>query len=734
MKNNFTTFFLLIAVAASAAGQQPWTIQHPAPHANTIEDIHAFDSIHALAVGNFPSIMETNDGGKSWQFIDVPYPEENLSFTRNDIYFLDSLSGWIAGSQFTMLNTNDGGKTWKSRQLLASDKWADQLTKVFFTDRMSGWAIGYRVTTSLINHSTSGGILLRTIDGGESWNEKKPLDSIPPLFDVAFLDSLHGWAAGNVGFLMKTNDGGSSWERVPVPDVEDQLSTTNRIFSIAPLSESRIILSTIMGQIHITLNNGTTWTQTGSNIGRKIQFSDSLRGIAYGSGAEYYHITVDGGQTWQKISFPSGLISTTAGSLHSLSSAPDGSIWMAGSAGLVLRSIDKGSGWQRLTSGTEDVSDIHFVDNMHGWAVGAANTLLQTTDGGKSWNLLGTVDKTKSLQEIFFYDNMNGWLIESVKNQRTLFKTNNGGSSWEKIVGDSIAMVVGGLHFFDTQNGLGIQFKNKPFSIIKTMDGGSTWKSVYSFDEGIFGSAMSFTSRFNGWMAGSKGTLLHTTDGGMTWNMSNAGTQLNLFSIHFRDSLNGWAGGEKSTLFSTSDGGATWQNRTDTTYLKNSNILSIRFTDALHGALANGWLWETNDGGATWQESKTTPIQNNSSVKHVFSLPNGAMWAIGERGIILYRAGQGTSIAEDFEKENISAIRVYPNPASGTIQISITDSKKGILTLTDALGKVVCTIAVEHSGDGFTAKFDTDNVHSGSYFLQWKNGDKQETIPLVIAR
>ena len=44
------------------------------------------------------------------------------------------------------------------------------------------------------------------------------------------------------------------------------------------------------------------------------------------------------------------------------------------------------AGWSPQSSGTStDLSAVAFTDATDGWAVGAAGTILRTTDGGLSW-------------------------------------------------------------------------------------------------------------------------------------------------------------------------------------------------------------------------------------------------------------------------------------------------------------------------------------------------------------
>lgn len=56
-----------------------------------------------------------------------------------------------------------------------------------------------------------------------------------------------------------------------------------------------------------------------------------------------------------------------------------------------------------------------------------------------------------------------------------------------------------------------------------------------------------FPTASDGWAVGDAGTILHTGDGGTTWEAQSSGTFYSLRRVAFRDSLTGWiAGGDES--------------------------------------------------------------------------------------------------------------------------------------------------------------------------------------------
>ncbi|MGC9343736.1 MAG: WD40/YVTN/BNR-like repeat-containing protein [Bacteroidales bacterium] len=105
-----------------------------------------------------------------------------------------------------------------------------------------------------------------------------------------------------------------------------------------------------------------------------------------------------------------------------------------------------------------------------------------------------------------------------------------------------------------------------------------TWQNPYPQSNHLYG--LSFTDTLNGWACGHYGSLNHTINGGIDWQVVNSGTTSRILSIYFIDEMKGWAGALNDEILSTSDGGKTWsimhvgiQNR----------YRDIFFSDSLNG-------------------------------------------------------------------------------------------------------------------------------------------------------
>jgi photosystem II stability/assembly factor-like uncharacterized protein len=110
-----------------------------------------------------------------------------------------------------------------------------------------------------------------------------------------------------------------------------------------------------------------------------------------------------------------------------------------------------------------------------------------------------------------------------------------------------------------------------------------------------------FINENTGWVCGSGGVVLKTTNGGLNWYEQNSNTSAGLKVIHFVDSDNGWAYGNNHIL-STTDGGAVWsvQDFPPPSYIITLQFVSLNTGWLLYQNSDTGYLSKTTDGGITW--------------------------------------------------------------------------------------------------------------------------------------
>ena len=130
-----------------------------------------------------------------WEAIQVP-----VDSTLSDIAFTqDPRHGWIVGSRNTLLESQDGGDTWQVRELALGDQ-PYTFTSVDFAGN-EGWVTGIP------------SVLLHTGDGGKSW-ENVPLSKELPgsPFLITAIGPSSAEMATDIGAIYRTEDGGRTWK------------------------------------------------------------------------------------------------------------------------------------------------------------------------------------------------------------------------------------------------------------------------------------------------------------------------------------------------------------------------------------------------------------------------------------------------------------------------------------------------------------------------------------------
>ncbi len=107
---------------------------------------------------------------------------------------------------------------------------------------------------------------------------------------------------------------------------------------------------------------------------------------------------------------------------------------------------------------------------------------------------------------------------------------------------------------------------------------------------------ISFGTGKVGYICGTMGTLLKTTDGGKTWEGVKTDIQPSLNCIQAIDDKNVFMA--RNELYHTKDGGSSWE----TAGLENvgSSIYDLVFLNSSTGFITKNGVMKTNDSGKTW--------------------------------------------------------------------------------------------------------------------------------------
>jgi len=280
---------------------------------------------------------------------------------------------------------------------------------------------------------------------------------------------------------------------------------------------------------------------------------------------------------------------------------------------------------------SQDLFSVSFPTENDGWACGRWGTILHTNDGGKTWKRQqGGTDFT--LAAICFLDPKKGW---AVGDGETILYTTDGGKTWEKQEGPQ------------TFAERGARWGHADV----TAEEGKT-------ETKLFYMGVHFADSRKGWIVGERTHILHTEDGGKTWNIQFSDEDLILKNVSFCDEYNGWAVGEYGYIYHTGDGGEHWEHQAgefdfsdETGEIVGGNFLfdvvAVNPQTAWVAGI-DGYVAKTIDGGATWQQ-----ITNGIPKGHLFGVTSD------EQGKVLV-GGNAQLLISSAGGESFSVVKAEP--------------------------------------------------------------------------
>lgn len=134
------------------------------------------------------------------------------------------------------------------------------------------------------------------------------------------------------------------------------------------------------------------------------------------------------------------------------------------------------------------------------------------------------------------------------------------------------------------------------------------WMWLNPSPQGNSLSSVDFVDNNLGYAAGNYGTLLKTTNGGVSWGKINSGTEKGFSSMDFVNANSGFVGGSRLMLRKTTNAGETWQNiqlpvqgQWDTLYtIFDISYLSQNVCYVIGFFNLECKIWKTTDGGNSW--------------------------------------------------------------------------------------------------------------------------------------
>ncbi|OLN28952.1 WD40/YVTN/BNR-like repeat-containing protein [Desulfosporosinus metallidurans] len=367
------------------------------------------------------------------------------------------------------------------------------------TDNTSKEALGLssiRMVTETTGWALGNGRILRTIDGGNQWEDITPPEKLanPRGTTLAFLDANTVWVAtstedgskGSKIIVFRTNNGGQSWQSAPVSVENNGAERFPRSLNFIDSERGWLMIepdhgmNSSPGQLFATTDSGATWSkisitdgsQNALPFGGTIRFRNSATGWVVGANTSTtrnkLYMTRDGGLTWQqqKLVLPNGF---SGGEIDVVS--PPVFLSTDSKEGILMTTFvpeshktieyatifyvtqDGGLTWQSRKPVKPESLTIDFINANDWWhwrsehrdtgsTAPVNGKLYHTSNGGKTWSetnpdktLQELLQKGQNIMELDFADCKIGWVLVRSKDSspNTLLKTTDGGNTWTRI-------------------------------------------------------------------------------------------------------------------------------------------------------------------------------------------------------------------------------------------------------------------------------------------------------------
>jgi photosystem II stability/assembly factor-like uncharacterized protein len=284
------------------------------------------------------------------------------------IFFINGKDGFVGGVNGGLYKTVDSAKSWTALNSTVQVPIHD----ILFLNPLTGFAVGGSSGCGGTGCIPYGGVILRTLDGGQTWTKVFTTSEKLEMYSLFFVNNTVGYCAGG-NEILKTIDGGQTWSEYIINGLG------GIIMQIAFTDPQHGYAVCLFDKILKTENGGTTW---------EISSPNQNNG--------YYSV-----------------------------SASNGAIYVSGQ-GKVIKSVNGGASWSALGNSPIDIFAIHFISKNTGYAFGRGNysggdfgynygSFYCTNDGGNSWNGGGDLKEVGLIDAVSFPTNEIGYAVSGNK-------------------------------------------------------------------------------------------------------------------------------------------------------------------------------------------------------------------------------------------------------------------------------------------------------------------------------
>jgi photosystem II stability/assembly factor-like uncharacterized protein len=377
------------------------------------------------------------------------------------------------------------------------------------------------------------------------------------------------------------------------------------------LNSNEIILINNGGGIYKSYDGGTTWKlktfYPGIRLSRIYFLSDGTGFITSKSSDDFFY-SKDLGESWDKKKISTG----------------DAVAVLPFSENIIVKSVYYGiarlnnfyNNWE-LVYRMPFYTDTAFIaDNF--------SRLNKVNDYDVPYGTINKFQKLPSGNVIALADNGTAFNYQVIKDSLSfILRSKDSCLTWDTLwIG--LKEFIKDISFIDDQNGWMIS----DTSLFKTTNGGVNWEKTKTIHDTNYSHYASIYCKGNSIYILTYGSLLISTNSGITWTDKNLNQPL-VSSVVFNDINNGFV--IANELLKTTDAGQSWETLNP---YKRIDIFDLDFISTKEGiAISNNGIYKTYDGGHSWTRKfvLNDVISNNPGVLKMISESDG--WLITYRNI-----------------------------------------------------------------------------------------------------
>lgn len=279
--------------------------------------------------------------------------------------------------------------------------------------------------------------------------------------------------------------------------------------------------------------------------------------------------------------------------------------FLIGSRQTMLETFDGGRTWEvRNIDATRDEGFNYRFNSIafsgdEGWIVGKPAILLHTVDGGKNWERVPLSAKLPGTPILISAGRKAGE-AEMTTDQGAIYATDNAGYSWSAAVQETVdatlnRTVSSGINGASYYEGYFSNVQRNPAgdyvavssrgNFFMSWEGGQTYWQPHNRPAARRIQNMGWTPDSKLWLTTRGGDLLFAREGGITESFDNSSLNsrgFGILDVGFKDGKTAFACGGSGSLFKSTDGGLSWKRDKGGDGVP-ANLYAIKFFDNNQG-------------------------------------------------------------------------------------------------------------------------------------------------------